>query len=221
VFRTSADKYTLEYDKPLKIGVSIMPAEDKDIKWPTYELSRQLQNNYYPTIKSLIDELNAVLIDLKVEIGRQRNSSTKEFTFFSVNDNVVKFTGTSGFSLLLSNSLLKLMHLPSSWLTKSISGSLPVIMKTYKRSHLYVHLDCLDYHYINNNVSDLLKVVPNNADLDGKELLTFSDPQYYAVASRFVGNINMYITDSYFDGILQFDREVAYTLHFRKCLHSS
>ena len=90
-------------------------------------------------------------------------------------------------------------------------------MKSYKRNHLYIHLDCLDYHYINNIASDLVKVVPNSAALDEKLQLTFSDPHYYAVAKRYTSNINMYITDSYFDGILKFDYPIAYTLHFRKC----
>ena len=90
-------------------------------------------------------------------------------------------------------------------------------MKSYSRNHLYIHLDCLAYHFINNIVSDLIKVVPNTATLDEKVQLTFNDPHYYAVARRHTANINMYVTNSYFDGILPFHSHIAYALHFRKC----
>src|SRR5271156_4488728 len=124
-------------------------------------------------------------------------------------------------TVLLSTGLLKMLHLPSSWLNKSVTGSTIVTMKTYKRGQLYIHLDCLEHHYINTNVPDLIKVVTNSATIDEKLQLTFSDPHYYTVAKRHMLTIDMYITDSYFDGILQFDRDTADTLHFRKCLHSS
>jgi len=113
------------------------------------------------------------------------------------------------------------MNLPDKWLTnESIVATSPTIMKPYTRKHFYVHCDCLDYHYINNNVSDLLKIVTNNAKIDEKVLQSFLDVQYYPVARRNVSHINMYITDSLFDNILKFDKEVLYTLHFRKCLSS-
>ena len=221
VFHTATTDYNLTSTEPLKIPLAIIRAEDEDIPWKNYEASKRLQNNYYPTITSLIKELNDVLADLKLDIAKQRKSSTKGFKFFSVSDDVVKFAGKDGFAVLLSTGLLRLLRLPISWLTTSTTGTGAVVIQSYKRSHLYVHLDCLDYHYINNNVSDLIKVVPNNAALGEKVQLTFSNPHYYAVVRRYMANINMFITDSYFDGILHFDRDIAYTLHFRKCLHSS
>ena len=110
---------------------------------------------------------------------------------------------------------LKLLHLPNINLTDFVTGTLAVIMKTYKRNHLYVHLD---YHDINKQTSHLIKVLPNSAGIDEKLQLTFSDPHDYSVAKRFLSTINMYITDSYFDGILHFDHDIAFALHFRKCL---
>jgi hypothetical protein len=220
VFQTNASTYLLKFTEPLKIHLSINKAEDEDRQWPNYEATKRLQHNYYPEINSLIKELNEVLGILIIDIAKQRNSSTAAFIFFNVNNDIVNFNGKDGFTVLLSTGLLKMMHLPSSWLIKTVTGSQSVVMKTYKRSHFYIHLDCLDYHYINNNVSDLIKVVANSATIDEKLQLTFSEPHYYKVAKRYMSTINMFITDSYFDGILQFDRDVAYTLHFRRCLHS-
>jgi hypothetical protein len=220
VFLTSETSYVLKFKETLKIPVTIGQAEEGDHQWPTFEATKRLKHNYYPEINLLVKELNEALGDLKLDIAKQQNSSTVSFSFFSVDKDVVKFSEKDGFSVLLSTGLLKMMHLPSSWLTKSVTASKVVVMKSYKRSHFYIHLDCLDYHYINNNASNLLKVVPNTAAIDEKLQLTFSDPHYYAVTKRYMSTINMYVTDSYFDGILPFDRDVSYTLHFRKCLHS-
>lgn len=218
VFQLGALTFHIKFTESLRIPISIIEANDDDTPWKNYEASRRLRNNFYPTITSLVEELNGVVAESMLDIATRRKSSTKSFTFFSVQNNIVKFEGKDGFTVLLSTGLLTLMNLPSSWLTKSVMGSIAVIMKSYKRSHMYVHLDCLDHHYINNNVSDLLKVIPNSAATDEKVLLTFSDPHYYAVASRYMGIINMYITDDYFEGILRFDRDIAYTLHFRRCV---
>ena len=65
-------------------------------------------------------------------------------------------------------------------------------------------------------MSDLIRVVPNNAPLDEETQVAFQDPRYYAVSQRHLSVINMYITDSPFEGILLFKRPVIYTLHFRK-----
>jgi hypothetical protein len=217
VFGTVSETFTLSFTEPLKIQLLIAKAEDENLPWKTFVGSKRLKNNYYPDISSLVKELNEAVAVCNVDIANQRMSSTVPHAFFDVHQDVVKFSGKEGFTVLLSTNLLKMMHLPSSWLINSVTGTQAVVMKSYRRSHFYIHLDCLDYHYINNNVSDLLKIVPNNAAIDEKLQLTFSDPHYYTVAKRYLSTINMYVTDNYFDGMLQFDRDIAYTLHFRQC----
>jgi hypothetical protein len=219
VFQTTANLFTASFTEPQKILLSIRVADEEDRSWRTFEASGRLKNNFYPDISSLVIELNQVLDSLQADIAKRRNSSTKAFTFFNSQANIVTFSGKEGCTLILSSNMLKLLHLPNKKLTTSETGTMAVVMKTYKRSHLYVHLDCLDYHYINNQTSNLLKVLPNSAAIDEKLQLTFSDPHYYAVSKRYLSTINMYITDSYFDGILQFDRDIAYTLHFRRCAY--
>src|SRR3981189_98875 len=117
VFATSlfgTSPFNLLFTEPLKIPISIIQAEDADSSWKNYEVSKRLRNNYYPTIAYIVDELNEVLSDLKLDIVKQRNSSTSGFTFFSLKDGVIKFTGKDGFTVLLSSGILKLMNLPSS-----------------------------------------------------------------------------------------------------------
>ena len=154
------------------------------------------------------------------DIAKQRESSTLPFTFFSDDKDIVTYHNKRGFYVQIDPDVLRMMHLPTKlWLPdhESIIATDATTMKPYKRSHFYIHCDCVDYHYINNNVSDLIKTVTNNAALDEKVLLTFHDPHYYVVARRHTSSINMYITDGLFDNILYFNREVVYTLHFRKC----
>src|SRR3981189_1420166 len=92
VFQTATTDYNLSTE-PLKIPLAIIQAEDEDIPWKNYEASRQLQNNYYPTITSLIKELNDILADLMLDIALWRKSSTKGFVIFSNSDDVIKLAG--------------------------------------------------------------------------------------------------------------------------------
>jgi uncharacterized lipoprotein YajG len=201
----------------IRIPISITVAKERMAQ--QYESSGRLKHRFYSTTDSLIANVNDVLVDLMRNINKQRNVSNRPFHFFSVNDDIVTFTVKEGYEVLLTPRLLRLMHFPTSWLTTTASGTGKAIMHSYQRSHFYIHLDCLDYHYINNSVSDLIKVVPNTAALDEKVLLTFHEPQYYSVARRHMNTLNIYITDTYHDGILRFDRDVAYTLHFRRSLY--
>ena len=154
----------------------------------------------------------------------ERKSTDPYHAFFSLNkdgNGLVKFEQLPGFEMQLDVEMVKFLNLPldASWLIQTVIGSKAVVMKPLKLGHLYIHCDCLHYHYINNNVSDFIKAVTNNATVGEKVIMTFDSPHYYAVARRFMQNINMFVTDNLFDGILRFDREVVYMLHFRRCLH--
>lgn len=214
-------EYPILYTEELRIKLKFHPSDDVQREWGTFEASKYLKNNYYPTLSFIIDELNETLTGLMLDIGKQRKNSSKPFTFFSHRNEIVTFTGKEGSKVLLGTGLLKLLHLPIAELDKSVTATSAVELKPYNRTHLFVHLDCLDYHYVNSNVSDLIRVVPNAAALEERMQLSFPDPRYYAVAKRYMSTINMYVTDSYFERILLFNNDIAYTLHFRKCLHSS
>ena len=196
VFKSAFLVYNVE--NVLKIPLTTTLAVDKNLPWGNFEASARLQNSYYPNISSLIKDLNKVLAELIISVAMQRHSSTLSFTFFTLEDDIVTFTNKPAYSVVLSVNMLKLLHLPN--LSKTVTGKEAVVKKEHKRSHFYIHLDCLDYHYINNNVSDLLKVVPNTAAIDEKLQVTFTNPYYYSVAKRNLSNINTYITDSYFEG---------------------
>ena len=216
IFRPSFYIEKADYDQPYKIPLSIR-SDLGDVPWKVFTSSLQVKHNFYPTVTSLVNGINEVMKDLNIDLSNQREGSYEPFTFFEVNDDIVTYNAKKGYSVLLSAGLFKLLHLPNDWLIENISGSKAVVMKTHSRTHFYIHLDCLVHHYINNNVSNLIRTIPNNAPIDEKVQLTFNDHRYYAVAKRYLSTINMYITDDYFDGILPFIRDVAYTLHFRKC----
>ncbi len=58
------------------------------------------------------------------------------------------------------------MNLTSTTLHEYATSSKSVVMKESKRSYFYIDPDCLDYNYISNNVSDLIKIMPNIAEKD-------------------------------------------------------
>src|SRR5271154_6349864 len=217
VFSMSTTNFVLISGRKTIIPITPVSCEEKDMNWRTYSASTRLRYDFYPNVSSLITDLNSVLELAQIDISKDRKSSTIIYTFFSVNEgNIIKFKGKEGFEVLLDSDVQKMMFLPTS-LTRTVQGTASTILMPGKRHLLYVHCDCLDYHYINNNVSDLLKIIQNNAEVDEKVFLNFSDPHYYAVSRRPTDNINMFITDGLFNNILPFNREVFYTLHFRKC----
>jgi hypothetical protein len=217
IFKTSTLQLQLNYNEALAVPLTITVAEDHpNIRWRSAQSKGHLPYDFYPTSTSLINQLNEVIMKLKVDLDTQRKASNSDFTFFSLNDGVVTYSTKAGYKVLLSPALLKMMHLQNDWLVNNVTATKTFIIQSYKRNHLYVHLDCLDHHYINNNVSDLIRVVPNNAPLDEETQVAFQDPRYYSVSQRYLSVINMYITDSPFEGILHFKRPVTYTLHFRK-----
>src|SRR2546428_2083468 len=155
------------------------------------------------------------------ELSRRRQSIDVPHKFFSAItlENIVRFTPKDQWEIQLEHNILKMLHFPKlDWLTTAaITGRETVIMKTVNRTHFYIHCDCLTYYYINSNVSNLLKTVPNTAPVDEKVVQSFSVPHYYRVSSRPLTSINMYITDGLYESILTFNNKVIYTLHFRQC----
>jgi hypothetical protein len=219
VFGTEKSIYQLEFDKTaLRVPITISETLESGY-WPEIHLTTNLSDNFYKDVSALVADINSILAGLKQELDKQRNASGVAHAFFAVREDEVKFLEKQGYTVTLSPYLSNLMNLSTTTLHASTTSSKAVVMKESKRSHFYIHLDCLDYHYINNNVSDLIKVVPNKAEKDEKLQVTFQDPHYYAVAGRYLSTINMYITDSYFTGILDFNQDITYTLHFRKYRH--
>ena len=216
--------YYLDWDNPLIIELVIAPTEnDPNQHFRTLQVSKRLTNNYFPTPSLLVAEINKEIGKAMVEIAIERNASEKIWNFFSCHaeSGYVSFNKRKGFDILLDPAILKMFHLPNDWLEGNTAGTHPAVMKTYKRNYFYVHCDCLDYYYLNSNVSDIIRVVKNESEPDEKTIISVQNPQYYAVSRRFLSNINMYVTDGLFENILQFDKEIVYTLHFRKCLPSS
>ena len=193
---------------------------DHTREFRTIEVSRKLENNYYPTAALLVAEINKEIGKAMLEIAIERKGTETLWNFFEYSsiDGYVKFNGKKNFEILLDANILKMFHLPNEWLVHHTAGAEPVVLKTYKRNYLYVHCDCLDYYYINNSVCDIIKVVKNDSEPDEKTIISVQNPQYYAISRRYLSNINMYITDGLFENVLPFDKEVVFTLHFRKCL---
>ena len=200
--------------------------EREDMTWPTVNYTtKEMSKKYFPNVSSLVTEINRVIIEELLEISRKRGSHEMYVDFFTLDEgtNIVTYQKKANFRLQLSMELVSLLNLDNSsdkgWLSETCQGSKGVVLKPHNRTHFYVHCDCIDYHFINNNVSHLIKIVNNNAQINEKVVQSFSFPSYYAVTRRIMSNINMYITENLFDNILEFDRDVLYTLHFRRCLH--
>jgi hypothetical protein len=217
----SITNFTHEVSSKGTLTLVITPVQctERNIVWPMYSATKSIPKEFYFDAKSFIGDLNETLAMCQNEVAMKRNSSTVVHTFFSVGaDNVSKFTPKTGFEVKLDADMLKMMLLPDGVLAQTTVATGPTTLKSEKRHHFYVHCDCLDYYYVNNQVSNIIKTVTNHAEVGEKVVLNFDNPPYFHVANRLVNSVNMYITDGLFEKILNFEREVVYTLHFRKSI---
>ena len=211
------NSHLLNHNVDLVIPVKLRRCEEIS-SGITFIESQSLTHNFYPTITSLVDEINQIINVCSRKISIKQKITFHSHNFFSVDNNVVTYNAKVGYELKFDPFLLKLMQLPIiGWTTKTSSGTSAAEMKPFFQALFYVHCDCLEPHYINNIATELLKIVSNRATLGEKVILPFHDVQYHKVAKRFVSCINMYITDSLFGRVMQLDSHVIYTLHFRKC----
>ena len=137
---------------------------------------------------------------------------------FKCEENIVTFTENKAYDVQIDPYVEKMLNfITAAGPLKTKSSTHAIELKLYKQSLFYVHCDCLERRYVNHLITDLLKTVPNDAETGDKHTVAISDGQYHKVARRIVSCINMHITDQIFKGILEFDNDIAYTLHFRKC----
>src|SRR5258708_25163415 len=184
MFQTKDQVFWLTYEEPLKIELTIAETDyDYAQEFKTIQVTRKLEDNYYPTPALLVAEINKEIGYAMVDIAIERKGTEKLWNFFeySPDDGLVQFNSKKNFKILLDANILKMFHLPNQWLTDSCIGTEEVVLKTYKRNHLYVHCDCLDYYYMNNNVSDIIKVVKKKSKPDEKTIISVQNLQYYAI----------------------------------------
>jgi hypothetical protein len=207
----------VRYDSPYVIEIDEFRLIEKSTS-EVIEASMSIKEIYAnPT--ELVHHLNQVLRNLQQKIIIERPGLRVQERFFYIVDGNASYYSQPGFSVKLHVTILKILRLPiQEWLTETIKypkGKASI--KRDSRDYFYIHCNSLDYHYVDNKISDLLKVVANTAVEGKKTLLTFSSPQYYALTRRITNNINMYITDTLFGEPLTFHSDVVFTLHFRKC----
>ena len=187
--------------------------------YTSQSVTRSLKNNYFPNASTLVDELNETILDAIVEIAIQLNTTLPSTGPFKCDDqNIVTFTENKAYDVHIDPYVEKMLNFETvAGALKTKSSTRSIEIKLYKRSLFYVHCDCLDRRYVNHLITDLLKTVTNEADNGEKHTVVISDGQYHKVSRRLVSCINMYITDQIFKGILEFENDIVYTLHFRKC----
>lgn len=197
-----------------------------DTRYKAFTLKKQLNNTHYPDVSSLVSHLNNICIDIFNEIASTLNIATPNDDDdgkgpFTCKNNIVSFTQYDHFDIKCSPFLAKLLHLTlsSEGVLITQQGAQAVELGIYKRSHLYVHCDCVRSHYVNNRTSNLIRTVPNVANVGQKQTVTYPDTHYYPLLRTHIAYINMYITDDILKGILRFANKIVYTLHFRKCLN--
>ena len=178
---------------------------------PLATTSENLDYNFYPTAKSMIDALNTVISKCSSVL----NSKPIDRSLFGLDDNgMCTFTKHSKFDVTLSTYLTQMLQLTNT--STSQTGSAFFIMPTATREFLYVHTDMLDSHSYNSE-TDVLRVINNDREVNEKVMVSFSNLYYYPISARYLSNIQIRITDNHSDEDLPFALEVTCLLHFRRC----
>ena len=90
---------------------------------------------------------------------------SKQKSFFSHANDVITIDPPNRFEVKLHPHVYRLLKVADTaeWIASKTVGSAPTVLKPKSRSRLYIHCDCLEYHYINNNVSRILRTIVNTA----------------------------------------------------------
>src|SRR5438552_1762641 len=178
--------------------------------------SFNLQYNYYPTEKELIDNLNSLTVEHIHKFIDRQTTDFKVENFFTMDaeTKICSFKATPHYSVTLSTYLLNLLQLYNTYESNTAKSSIRLMSGT--RTFLNVYCDLIIPHQVNSEEETLLRVINNTARQDEKVMVTLDYLHYYPISRRFINNIRLYITDSL--GIpLVFTHLVSYLLHFRQC----
>ena len=167
--------------------------------------------NFFPSAKSLIDSLNALI----AKSSSILNSKPIDKPAFSLNENeVCTFTEHPKFNITISSYLMKRLRLKNTDTTNT--GTSLFIMPTATREFFYIRTDIINSQNYNSG-GDVLRVINNDRAVNERVLISFQNFHYFPISARYLSNIQIRITDNHTEEDLPFDREVTCLLHFRRC----
>jgi hypothetical protein len=207
---------TMEYDLSVneKLILNITPLHGMGplIK---YESSAYLWRNIYKDIRHLIQDLNDIFVRLVDDIVLQQQIFTSiNSPKLTIDDkNLISFQIAYDYKLILEPTMLQILHLQDTETDQK--GTVPVYLSLPTCEYFYVNTDLVT-HFVNNEYSELLRVINNNAMNDQKSMQSFKKLQYYGLSKELIHDIRIYVTDRNGE-VLPFSTETTFLLHFRPC----
>ena len=195
---------------------NIQPKRAPEVDNSYNELSFNLNFNYYPSSKSLVENLNSQCVDAMYKIAAMQHSEQdfeKVFIYHDAGD-LATYSLVDDFKVTISDHMLKVLDLPHTDYTNT--GTVAINLPSAVRPFLHIHCNIIAQQLVNDDEFQLLRVINNNAIENEKAMISFSHPQYYPVARRYISSIRSYITDHVNFDILLFIHPISYLLHFRR-----
>ncbi|MES2874023.1 MAG: hypothetical protein V4708_09895 [Bacteroidota bacterium] len=183
-----------------------------------YEAQKYLWKDIYTDLGEFVSNLDESLDYLANNIVRyleRRRVDLMTRPEIKLNeDQKVEFTACDGFEVIFTPVMLEILHLPDTLTsqtgTSKLALSLPIC------EYFHVNLDLVEPHFVNNQHSQMIRVINNNVGKNQKNMVTFHKLHYYAVSSEAVQNIRIYVSDANGE-ILPFTSTTTFLLHFRPC----
>ena len=178
-----------------------------------YESKSYLWRNIYKDVSHLISDLNDAFNTMVTNIMWQqhRTAFINPPKLELDNKQVVKFITSENYKLKLESTMLNILHLKDTETDQK--GTSPLVLSLPSCEYLFVNTDLIS-HFVNNEYSELLRVINNDAMNNHKSMQSFKKLQYYSIVKDAIHAIHIYITDRNGE-ILPFTSETTFLLHFR------
>ena len=99
-----------------------------------------------------------------------------------VDNNNVEYVTSGNYKVTLQPEMLQILHLNHT--VHHQTAKAPLVLSAPSCEYLFVNIDLIDSHFVNNDHSQLLRVIDNNVMNNDKSMQSFKKLQYYSLSKQ-------------------------------------
>jgi len=132
-----------------------------------------LKRNIYKDINHLIYDLNEAFMELVEMImhAQRRSVFILPPKVRLVDNNHVEYVTSGNYKVTLQPTMLQILHLNDTVYDQTATA--PLVLSMPSCEYFFVNIDLIDSHFVNNEHSQLLRVIDNNVMNNHKSMQSF------------------------------------------------